>query len=123
MRERRLMSSIRHLFMPRGRRETGPGRRVVVRTWESLEGRTLFSAAFDVTQLTQLRADPAFAGVDGSGLSVAVLDTGLFGSHPDIPGNFLRFFDAVTNGQAASTNPGTTDPAQSFDPVGEGHGT
>ena len=90
---------------------------------EALELRTLFSAAFDVTQLTQLRADPAFAGVDGSDLSVAVLDTGLFGSHPDISGNFVRFFDAVGNGTSAQTNPGTGNAAESFDPPGEGHGT
>ena len=91
--------------------------------WESLELRTLFSAAFDVTGLTQLRADPAFAGVDGSDLSVAVLDTGLFASHPDIQGNFLRFFDAVGDGQAATTDPGSAVAAEAFDPAGEGHGT
>lgn len=91
--------------------------------WESLERRTLFSAAFDVTALTQLRADLAFAGIDGSGLSVAVLDTGLFASHPDIQGNFLRFFDAVGNGQNAQSDPGTAVTAEAFDPAGEGHGT
>jgi hypothetical protein len=91
--------------------------------WEALELRTLFSAAFDVTGLTQLRADPAFAGVDGSDLSVAVLDTGLFASHPDIQDNFLRFFDAVGNGQNALSDPGTAVASQAFDPAGEGHGT
>jgi hypothetical protein len=91
--------------------------------WETLELRTLFSAAFDVTGLTALRADPTFAGIDGSDMAVAVLDTGLFGSHPDISGNFIRFFDAVTNGQSATTNPGVAVASQSFDPPGEGHGT
>src|SRR5688500_14086957 len=90
---------------------------------ESLELRTLLSAAFDVTSLTAFRADPAFAGVDGSDLSVAVLDTGLFGSHPDIEGNFFRFFDAVGNGQSAESDPGTAVASQAFDPPGEGHGT
>lgn len=91
---------------------------------ESLELRTLLSAAFDVTSLTALRADPAFSGVDGSDLSVAVLDTGLYASHPDISGNFLRFFDAVDDGTDADLiNSGTANPAQAFDPPGEGHGT
>src|SRR3954468_331704 len=98
-------------------------RRRIANVWESLESRTLLSAAFDVTGLTQLRTDPAFTGVDGSGLSVAVLDTGLFASHPDIQGNFVRFFDAVTNGRNAATDPGTAVAAQAFDPPGEGHGT
>src|SRR5688572_30485255 len=91
--------------------------------FEPLELRTLLSAAFDVTDLTALRADPAFTGVDGSDLSVAVLDTGLFASHPDIEDNFLAFFDAVGNGQNADSDVGTTNPAQAFDPEGEGHGT
>jgi hypothetical protein len=92
--------------------------------YESLELRTLLSAAFDVTSLTALRADPAFSGIDGSDLSVAVLDTGLFASHQDISGNFLRFFDAVNDGaQADLINSGTANPAQAFDPPGEGHGT
>src|SRR5688572_27841635 len=91
--------------------------------FEPLELRTLLSAAFDVTSLTALRADPAFTGVDGSDLSVAILDTGLFGSHPDIVDNFSRFFDAVGNGRAAGNDPGETNPAAAFDPQGEGNGT
>src|SRR3954465_12987650 len=99
-------------------------RRYINAVWESFESRVLLSAAFDVTGLTQLRADPAFSGVDGSDLSVAVLDTGLFASHPDIQGNFLRYFDAVTDGaDATAPNSGTANPAQAMDPPGEGHGT
>jgi hypothetical protein len=92
--------------------------------WETLELRTLFDgAAFDVTGITALRNDPNFAGIDGSGLAVAVLDTGMFASHPDLSGNFLRFFDAVKNGQNAATDPGSTNPSVAYDPPGEGHGT
>src|SRR5688500_2536735 len=101
-----------------------PARPALMTTvFEALELRTLFSAAFDVTSLTQLRADPAFSGIDGSDLSVAVLDTGLFGSHPDIEGNFVRFFDAVSNARNAETDPGTSVASQALAPPGEGHGT
>jgi hypothetical protein len=113
------MTSSQFVAWKRGNR----ARRGAPRVWESLEPRTLLSAAFDVTALTQLRSDPAFAGIDGSDLTVAVLDTGLFASHPDIQGNFLRFFDAVSNGQNAGTDPGTDVASQAFDPPGEGHGT
>src|SRR5688500_14452523 len=44
------------------RRPRAPKVRQAIR-FESLELRALFSAAFDVTALTQLRADPAFAGI------------------------------------------------------------
>jgi hypothetical protein len=91
--------------------------------FEILELRTLLSAAFDVTHLTDLRNDSTFNTVDGSDLSVAILDTGLFASHPDIQGNFLRYFDAVKNGRNAETDPGTAVASQATDPPGEGHGT
>ena len=62
------------------------------RTWaETLEPRTLLSAAADITGLTALRADPAFAGVDGSGVGVAVIDTGAFAAHPDLRDNFVAY--------------------------------
>src|SRR5215212_3570057 len=99
-------------------------RRVLRRPlFQLLESRTLLSAAFDVTHLTDLRNDSAFNDVDGSDLSVAILDTGLFASHPDIQGNFSRYFDAVRNGRNATTDPGTAVASQAEDPVGEGHGT
>lgn len=91
---------------------------------ETLELRTFFdAAAFQVTGVTALRNDANFAGIDGSGLAVAVLDTGLYAQHPDLSGNFLRFFDAVKNGQNAASDPGSSNPAVAYDPAGEGHGT
>lgn len=47
----------------------------------------------DVMRLDQLRADPMFAGIDGTGQTVAVLDTGIALDHPA--------FGTVTNGRAS----------------------
>ena len=53
--------------------------------------------AFDLIGLTQLRNDPQFSGLglDGSGFTVAVLDTGLDATHPNIRPNFVAFADFV----------------------------
>ena len=67
-----------------------------------LESRVLLSAAFDVTGITALRQDPSLFGangqtlIDGRGVTVALLDTGGFALTPDLEGNFLGFYDAVT---------------------------
>lgn len=45
--------------------------------FEGLESRVHLNAAFDYVGITQLRNDPVFAGIDGTGIGVAVLDTGL----------------------------------------------
>lgn len=57
--------------------------------FEQLEARQLLNAAFDYIGLTQLRADPTYAGLDGTGVTVAVLDTGLDSSHVRLRGNYL----------------------------------
>jgi hypothetical protein len=65
--------------------------------------------AFDLIGLTRLRNDPRFAGIDGSGFSVAVLDTGLDAGHPFISPNFRAFVDFVEgrNGAYDSGTHGT----------------
>ena len=53
--------------------------------------------AFDLIGLTQLRNDPQFAGIDGSGFSVAVVDTGIDRNHPLISSNYLTGYDFVND--------------------------
>ncbi|HEX8914306.1 MAG TPA: S8 family serine peptidase [Humisphaera sp.] len=62
---------------------------------ESLEPRRLFVASFDVTHLTQLREDQQFVDVDGSDVAVAVLDTGVYASNPDLQANVVAWYNAV----------------------------
>jgi subtilisin family serine protease len=64
---------------------------------ESLEGRQLFVASFDVTGLTQLREDQKFVDVDGSDVAVAVLDTGVYGSNPFLQPNLRAWYNAVAD--------------------------
>ena len=52
--------------------------------------------AFDLIGLTQLRNDPRFAGIDGSGFSVAVIDSHMDFSHPLLEPN-VRTFVNFTN--------------------------
>ncbi|MBD2093127.1 DVUA0089 family protein [Microcoleus sp. FACHB-1515] len=56
------------------------------------------NAAFDLIGLTQLRNDPRFAGIDGSGMSVAVIDTGLDRTHPLLQPNYIAGVDFVNGG-------------------------
>lgn len=78
---------------------------------EPIEPRLLLSAAFDTVQLTTLRNDANFAGIDGSGVGIAVLDSGVFSTHPDLRNNFVGWYDAVRR----------TESSTPFDP--DGHGT
>ena len=63
---------------------------------EPLEPRLVLSAAFDLIGVTAARADPLFAGIDGDGVSVAVIDTGLDVNHPLIAPNFVAGVDIVS---------------------------
>lgn len=65
--------------------------------------------AFDLIGLTKLRNDSEFADIDGSGLSVAVIDTGLDRTHPLLEPNYITGVDFVNGGD---------NPVDS-----EGHGT
>lgn len=53
--------------------------------------------AFDLIGLTQLRNDPRFAGIDGSGFSVAVIDSRMDFSHPALQPNFRTFVNFTDN--------------------------
>ena len=51
--------------------------------------------AFDLIGLTQLRNDPTFAGIDGSGFAVAVIDSGIDYNHPLLAPNYITGDDFV----------------------------
>lgn len=57
------------------------------------------SPAFDVIGLTQLRNDSQFSSLDGSGLSVVVVDTGLDTNHDLLAPNYVTGFDFVENSE------------------------
>jgi hypothetical protein len=78
-------------------------------TFDALESRQMLNAAFDLIGLSQLRADPAYAGLDGSGVTVAVLDTGLDRTHIKLASNYVAGRNIVS---------GTDDPVDR-----EAHGT
>ena len=65
--------------------------------------------AFDLIGLTQLRNDPQFSGINGSGFSVAVIDSGIDTDHPLLAPNYLTGYDFFE---------GDADPDDS-----DGHGT
>ncbi len=73
---------------------------------EIIEPRSLLNAAFDLIGLTALRNDPAFSAIDGSDVSVAVIDTGLDTTHPLISPNYLAGADIAGGG----SNPTVTNP-------------
>ena len=66
--------------------------------------------AFDLIGLTQLRNDPQFEGIDGSGFSVAVIDSGINYNHELLAPNYITGYDFYD---------GDSDPIDD----GIGHGT
>lgn len=88
------------------------------------------NSAFDLIGLNALRSDPRYRNIDGQvnegpQLAVAILDTGLYGSHPLLDNNFLGYGDFLNNstGQAITAEEVvfTSDPTASQDL--NGHGT
>ena len=82
------------------------------------------SPAFDLIGLTQLRNDPRYRGIDGEienaqNLAVAVIDTGIQGSHPLLDDNFTAFVNFAED--AGPEGSIITNPTQSFDT--DSHGT
>ncbi len=97
-----------------------PFRTVLLLEW--LEERTLLSTmdgSFGAVMLSNLRSDPAFTSINGNGIGIAVIDTGVFAQHPDLQANFVHWYDAVTDQDSSYTSPSLAIAA-SFDPVGHG---
>ncbi|HZK79862.1 MAG TPA: S8 family serine peptidase, partial [Humisphaera sp.] len=91
--------------------------RSLIAAIETLELRTLLSAAFDITSLTALRNNPAFSNITGQGVGIAVLDTGVDAKNPDLSANVVAFYNAVENQPTGAT----TAVANAVD--GDGHGS
>ena len=60
---------------------------------ETVRESTGNNESFDLIGLTELRNDGNFAGIDGSGLSVAVIDSGIDTAHPLLRNNYLTGVD------------------------------
>lgn len=89
---------------------------------ERLEDRTLpsvFDGAFDAVMLTSARSDPAFAGISGAGIGIAILDGGLYAAHPELQPNFVHWYDAVTQQDSSYTDLAANISA-AFDTGGDG---
>ena len=74
--------------------------------------------AFDLIGLTELRNDSRFSDIDGTGFSVAVIDTGINYFHPDLAPNYLIGDDNYLIGDDFVSRDG--DP---FDEDPDSHGT
>lgn len=64
---------------------------------EAFQANTGDNPAFDLIGLTQLRNDPDFAGIDGSGFSVAIIDSGIDLSNPLLAENYVTGVDFYNN--------------------------
>ena len=64
-------------------------------------------------------ATPGFTNINGAGIGIAVLDTGVFAQNPDLQGNIKAFYDAVESPVNSPIDPNFIQDA--FDH--EGHGS
>jgi subtilisin family serine protease len=62
-----------------------------------LEPRYFLSAALDLIGVTAMRNDPTFDAIDGSGVSVAIIDTGVDFTHPLLQSAEVAAHDFVRN--------------------------
>lgn len=60
-------------------------------SFETVQAAFGANPAFDLIGLTQLRNDPNLIGIDGSGFSVAVIDSWVDFNHPKLNSNFRAF--------------------------------
>ena len=65
-------------------------------------------AGFDeqLVALDKLRADPGYAGIDGTGIRVVVIDTGIDASHPFFNGRIVYQYDFADHDGLATDNNG-----------------
>src|SRR5262249_38154301 len=68
--------------------------------------------------LTNLRNDPNYSSLNGHGIGIAVIDTGVYAKNPDLQANFAHYYDAVTGQDYGN---GSQSIAAAVDP--NGHGT
>ena len=73
-------------------------------TFSSVNSET--NSAFDLIGLTKLRNDPQFAGIDGSGFSIAVIDTGIDKEHSLLASNYIAGYDFVDDNNDPKDNHG-----------------
>lgn len=112
-------SDMKNFGHRKNKKQRRDARAAVPARMELLEVRLVLSASFDLTGLTQLRSDPNFSSITGSGVTVAVLDTGIDAQNPDFNNKVLAYYNAVENPLPTSINSSSVASAVDND----GHGT